>query len=325
MIEALYLSEAGTVQLLTTLEDIRAAHLTAQGKLWLHIANYSPEEAHTILHDLFNFHPLAIEDTLSTGYQPPKVDDFDSYLFIIVHAILNLEHSKTLETTEINCFLGQNYLVTACSETDLPALAQVRERTKRDCRLIERGLDFLLHAILDAIVDEYLPLLDQIDEEVDSLEDSIILNPKPQNLRRILELKHTILTLRRITSPQREVMLRLSRNEFTLIEERTLIYFRDIYDHLVRLNDLTENVRDVVTGAMDTYLSVSSNKLNEVMKALTIVSTIFLPLTLITSLYGMNFDVMPELHWRYGYLMVWVIMLAVISGMLWFFRRKRWL
>lgn len=325
MIDAIYDSGSGQVQHLNDMDTIKALIERGDGTMWVRLHGNAAEIQQHILGDMFKFHPLAVEDVLSRGYQAPKVDDFGSYLFVIVHAATYNGDVINLETTELNFFLGTNYLVSACHDTQIVPVERVWERIERDKRILEHGPDWLLHTLLDAVVDEFMPLLDHIDDEVDALEDQIILQPDPRALRRILDLKHSILALRRVVSPQREVMLRLSRGEFDLIDESSRIYFRDIYDHLVRINDISEGVRDVVAGTLDTYLSVSSNKLNEVMKALTIVSTIFLPLTLITSLYGMNFDFMPELHWHYGYLMIWVIMGVITVGMLWFFRRRRWL
>jgi magnesium transporter len=325
MIQAMYDSKNGQARAIKSVADLKELLKSDEGVIWVHLQQCEQEEYDVVLKEVFDFHPLAIEDTLSKGYQPPKVDDFGHYLFVVVHAITSNDTLSELTTEELNCFLGRNYLVTACHGATIQPVEVVWERVKRDERIFEKGADFLLHTVLDAVVDEFLPFLDRIDEEVDRLEDQIILNPQPAAMRRVLELKHSILSLRRVTSPQREVMQRLSRGEFGLLSEQSAIYFRDIYDHLVRINDLSEGVRDVVSGTLDTYLSVSSNKLNEVMKTLTIMSTIFLPLTLVTSLYGMNFDFMPELHWHYGYLMVWVLMGAIFAGMLWFFRRKRWL
>lgn len=325
MIDALAFRN-GTLRELHDLDAIKREFERGEGGLlWIHLHQCNHNEYEAVLKTLFRFHPLAIEDTLSQGYQAPKVDDFTDYLFLIAHAITSDSTLTEIGTTELNCFLGKQYLVTSCHEDVLQPVQTTWQRALRDQRILERGADFLLHALLDAVVDEYLPFLDRIDEEVDQLEDRIIIQADPSDLRRILQLKHMILAMRRVASPQREVMLRLSRGEFSLIQQSHFIYFRDIYDHLVRIADLSESVRDVVGSTLDTYLSVSSNKLNEVMKTLTMVSTIFLPLTLVTSLYGMNFDFMPELHWHYGYLMVWIIMGVIIVGMLWFFHRRRWL
>ncbi|HXW00643.1 MAG TPA: magnesium/cobalt transporter CorA, partial [Anaerolineae bacterium] len=208
---------------------------------------------------------------------------------------------------------------------EMTPVQAVWERLERDERPLERGADFLCYTILDQLVDKYLPVLDAMDEEIDQLEDQVLARPKPIVLQRILSLKHSILMLRRIIAPQREVMNRLSRDDLPQIDDQHRIYFRDIYDHLVRTHDLSESIRDVVTGTLDTYLSATNNRLSEVMKALTIVSTIFLPLSFVAGVYGMNFDVLPELHWRYGYLMVWGIFILIVLGMLWYFRHREWI
>lgn len=326
MIRILYDDKKSSPRLVGDVQELPLLLANKQSVIWVHLQGRDEAEVKSMLQDVFCFHHLAVEDTISTGYQPPKVDDFETYLFIIVHALMSNGDVSQLETEELNLFLGPNYVVTV-TQHQIKPIERMHDVLQRNERIFNRGPDFVAHAILDAIVDEFLPFLDRIDDEVDYLEDAIIMKPEPKSLRRILELKHSILALRRVASPQREVMLRLSRGEFsqTLISRKSQIYFRDIYDHLVRIADLSEGVRDIVGGTLDTYLSVSSNKLNEVMKALTIVSTIFLPLTLVTSLYGMNFEFMPELHWRYGYLMVWIIMIGIIVGMLWFFRRRRWI
>jgi magnesium transporter len=208
----------------------------------------------------------------------------------------------------------------------MSSIKTVWERLERDKRPIEHGADFLCYTILDQLVDEYMPLLDMMDEEIDVLEDEVVLKkPKPDVLERILSLKHSILSLRRIIAPQREVMNRLSRDDLAQIADQHRIYYRDIYDHLVRVHDLSESIRDVVTGALDTYLSATSNRLNEIMKALTLVSTIFLPLSFIAGIYGMNFEYFPEIHWRYGYLYVWTVFILIVGGMLWYFRRRGWI
>lgn len=297
-----------------------------QGLLWVSLEKTNEEEVNAILRDVFHFHPLAIEDCLSDGYQAPKVDIFNEYLFIIVHALQSDFPLDQLDTMELNSFLGPNYLVTSYTCGQMPPVQTVWDRLERDDRLIEHGADFLCYTILDQLMDEYLPLLDSMDEEIDHLEDQVVLaKPERGVLQRILALKHSILTLRRIIAPQREVMNRLSRDDLPQIQNAHRIYYRDIYDHLVRIHDLSESIRDVATGTLDTYLSAASNRLNEVMKALTIVSTIFLPLSFVAGIYGMNFEYFPEVHWRFGYLYVWSIFILIVVGMLWFFRRRGWI
>jgi magnesium transporter len=325
MIRSIFCPKNAPRQIDLPLDQIAQALQDPEGLLWVSLEQPADEEIQTILGDTFHFHPLAIEDCLSDGYQAPKVDIFNDYLFIIAHALkpdFPLDH---LDTMELNFFLGANYLVTSYRCDQMPPLQAIWERLERDERLIERGADFLGYAILDQLIDEYMPLLDAMDEEIDQLEDRVLVRPKPVILRRILSLKHSILTLRRIIGPQREVMNRLSRDDLPQIKDPHRIYYRDIYDHLVRIHDLSESVRDVVTGTLDTYLSASNNRLSEVMKALTIVSTIFLPLSFVAGVYGMNFENFPEIKWEYGYLYVWGVFILIVVGMLWFFRRRGWI
>ncbi len=292
--------------------------------VWVSLEN--PDEAEmAILSDVFHFHPLAIEDCQNVGYQPPKVDDFGSYIFLIVHAI-HPDHDLTeLETHELNIFLGENYLVTVFKGDMLRPIDTVFHKITRDYRLTENGSDFLCHAVLDALVDEYMPVIDQMDDEIEWLEDQVLAKPSTQTMDRIITLKHSIMSLRRIISPMREVINRLSRDDFPMIDRQSRIYFRDIYDHLVRIQDLTDTIRDIVSGTMDIYLNSTSLKLNEVMKALTIVSTIFLPLSFLAGVYGMNFVLnYPHWDWKYGIFFFWGLCLCVAFGMLLWFKRRGW-
>ncbi len=206
----------------------------------------------------------------------------------------------------------------------MPPIQNLWDRLNRDERIHESGSDFFCHAILDMLVDDYIPHLDELGEEIDNLEDSMLASPDAGMLQRILELKHHLMGLRRVISPMREMINRLSRDEFNVIDARSRIYFRDIYDHLVRINDMIDIIRDMTSSTLDVYLNSTSLRLNEVMKALTIVSTIFLPLSFIAAVYGMNFRSMPELAWRWGYPAIWLIFFVIVLAMLIFFRRRKW-
>lgn len=296
-----------------------------EGFIWVSLENSSETEINQVLSEVFHFHPLAVEDCLSRGYQTPKVDDFTDYIFLIAHALRPDSNLQSLETMEVNLFIGSNFLVTCFQgEEKMPPVQAIWKRLERDNRLAIHGPDFLAHAILDALVDDYMPILDEMDEEIEWLEDQVLSTPEPQTLQRILNLKHTVMSLRRIISPQREMINRLTRDEFPQIDRQSRIYFRDIYDHLVRIQDLCENIRDIVSGAMDIYLNSTSLRLNVIMKALTIVSTIFLPLSFVAGVYGMNFHFMPELSWKWGYPMVWLVFILIISGMVWYIRKNKW-
>jgi magnesium transporter len=303
---------------------LREALQEVAGTLWVSLEHPTADEVETVLHNIFHFHPLAIEDCQSEGYQSPKLDDFGDYIFIVMHALRPDFPLDQLDTMEFNCFLGSNYVVTSFLSETMPPVQKLWERIQRDQRLLQHGADFLCHALLDELVDEYLPLIDLMEESIDELEDQVLAQPRPDTLQQILGLKHSILVLRRIILPQREVLNRLSRGDTGQIKPERRIYFRDIYDHLVRIHDLSESVRDVVGGALDTYLSVTSNRLNEIMKALTVVSTIFLPLSFVAGVYGMNFQYFPEIRWHYGYLYVWGIFLGIASCMAWWFKRRGW-
>lgn len=309
--------------------DIPVAQFTAiieqgQGLLWVSLEHPTPDEVNQVLGEQFHFHPLAIEDCQSTGYQTPKLDDFGDYLFIIAHALAPNDTFEDLPTNELNIFLGKNYIVSFFNAESMPPVDALWQRLPKDERLHQFGADFLCHALLDDMVDDYLPYLDRLEEEIDELENLVAERPHPDTLARILELKHYTISFRRVIAPQREVINRLSRDEFPVIDNQSRIYFRDVYDHLVRINDLVDMIRDMAASALDVYLNSTSLRLNEVMKALTIVSTIFLPLSFLAGVYGMNFQHMPELAWNWGYPLVWVVFIFIVIGMLAFFKKKGW-
>ncbi len=294
------------------------------GFIWVSLENAGNDEIESVLSGVFRFHPLTIEDCQSTGYQTPKVDDFDSYIFIIANAIHPESDLKLIETSELNIFLGKNYLVTCYTDPSMACVQSVWNRLPRDSRFAERGSDAVCHAVLDALVDEYMPLLDKMDEEVEWLEDVVLEKPETSTLKRLLSLKHSVMSLRRIINPLRELINRLCRDDFPQIDRVSQIYFRDVYDHLVRIQEMSESLRDIAAGAVDIYLNSTSLRLNVVMKALTIVSTIFLPLTFLAGVYGMNFKYFPELDWPLSYPVLWIIFLIIVGSMLYFFKKRGW-
>jgi magnesium transporter len=324
MIHSLFINASGKKSRDISFEAMQEALTQPDGLLWVYLEAPNELEARQILQDLFNFHPLAIEDCLNTGYQTPKVDDFGSYIFIILHAINGKSGESYLQTNEVNLFIGENYLVTLVQERDLEALTNIWRRLERDERMLQNGSDFLSYGIMDEVIDDYMPLLDRLDDDLEELEDRVLENPLPSLLARLLEIKHQLIYLRRVISPQREVVNRLSRDEFPMIDRHSRIYYRDIYDQLVRYQDLIETLRDIVGGALDIYLNSTSLRMNEIMKALTIVSTIFLPLSFVAGVYGMNFEYMPELSSPLGYPLVWIVFLLIALGMLYYFKRRGW-
>lgn len=287
---------------------------------------YKPsEEDDKVLLDVFRFHPLSVEDCRADRHHP-KVEEFPEYLYFILHGVTAKTDSEHFNTIELDGFLGRNFVVTYHHE-EFRSIDHVKKSVRSSPAALQRGAPYLLYQVLDQLVDFYTPLLDDFDENLVQLEDRIFSLTTPDNaiLEEIQQLKRSILRLRRISGKQLNVIYRISHGEFSLISQEMLPFFRDIHDHLTRISDLAESYRDLIGGALDSYLSVVSNRTNDIMKVLTIFSAIMLPLTFIAGLYGMNFDNLPELHFQYSYFVVIGVMAAVALGMLSFFWRKGWL
>jgi magnesium transporter len=307
------------------LGEFRPEHLTeAEGALhWIDLEDPTVKEA-AILENPFHFHPLAIEDCLSEVHHP-KVDDYDDYLFFIVHGIRFDAPTDQFITRELDIFLGKNYLVTH-HRGPMRSIAAARELCGKNLQAaMPRGVDFLIHQILDQMFEHYFPALDAIEDKIQLVQVEVFEKPTRETLERIFALKRDALQLRRICQPQREILHRLSRGEFKGISPKAAIYFRDIYDNLYRIVDASFTYQDLIQGTLDAYLTAVSNRLNETMKRLTVFGAVFAALTVITGVYGMNFDYMPELKWRYGYLMVWALMAAITAGLLVLFKKKEWI
>jgi magnesium transporter len=293
-------------------------------QVWVDIAGPADEEAHAVVRDVFHFHPLAIEDCFGAR-EHPKVEAFDGYLYIISHGLTADSTPQETRTIELDAFLGQRFLVTYHAQPSR-SVETVKEMVRRgDGDPSRRGPAELLHAILDRQAEGIEAVIDAIDERIAELEERVLLRPRPADLALLLALRRSILHLRRWMSKQRDVMSRLARNEFALVGQAQALLFRDVYDHLQRFTDLLENYRELTTSVQEAYLTMASNRLNEVMKFLTVFTAVLMPLTLIAGIYGMNFEHMPELHWPMGYPLALVAMLLTALGMLWFFRRKGWL
>jgi magnesium transporter len=279
---------------------------------------------HALLTDVLKLHPLAVEDIL-LDRPGPKVEDYGEYLYMVIHGVVcsgtDVERAGTVE---LDLVLSQHWLLTH-HRGQLRAPAEVAEEFARNGKVMERGPAFIAHAVIDRMVDLYLPLTEAFDEQIDALETDVVERTSTDIVPRIFRLKRALQRVRRTAMHQREVLQRLSRGEFEQIPERALPFFRDIHDHFVRVVDLAEGNRELLSAALDAYLSQTSNRMNEVMKTLALVSTIMLPLTFIAGVYGMNFDHMPELHWRYGYAFALGLMAVVGSGMALWFRHKKWL
>jgi magnesium transporter len=322
-ISAYYLAKDGTLQRDLSEEQIKAAFTSGEGLLWVDITETTGEDG-KFLERVFKFHQLAIEDCVSPLIHPPKIDDFDDYLFITAHGINHAAESDIVETAELALFLGRNFVVSN-HNTPLYSAEAIRQMVDTDGRPMRRGADFLAHALVDTMIDNVLPTIDKMNEVAQDIEEEIIRNPQSPTLEAILKLKRSTLRIHRVMAPQREVLNRLSRGEFPIIRNEAQIYYRDIYDHLVRIEDLNQTIRDGADNALATYLSSVANRQNETMKVLSIVAAIFLPLTLVAGIYGMNFEYMPELKWEWAYFAVLGFMAIVIISVIWWFWARNWL
>ena len=289
---------------------------------WLEITCFDNEELIYKIGKKFNLHPLVIEDILSEEHMP-KVEDYDEYLFLILEG-LNLLPNGELEVEQFSFILFKN-LVISFQEKDSENFSGILSRMVEGSNLRKNGADDLLYSLTDNIVDNYYLVVEQIGEKIDEVEDEVLLHPQREVLQEIYKLKRNLIYIRKTLWPMRNAISNLSKNEFDLIDERTLYYFRDIYDHIIQMIDIIETYRDICSGMLDTYLSSISNKTNDIMKVLTIFSTIFIPLTFIAGVYGMNFRYLPELNWKYGYASFWVISAILTGFMLRYFRKKNWL
>ena len=298
-----------------------------RGLLWVDFSGEPPQTCLPIL-QAFGFHELAIADALQQTHSP-KLDDWGDYLYIVLNYMNIKDTSKAwnVKVDELDIFLGQNYLVTH-HDLPIPAIDEAWSACERDPRNVQNGADHLLYKIMDHLVAGYMPTVEKIDAAIDQIEDQVFDKPSPRILESLFALKRVLLSMRRILLPQREVLNKLARDDYRLIDPKDRIFFRDIYDHLVRLHDLNENLRDLVGGALDSYLSVVNNRMNDIMKTLTIITTLFMPITFITGFFGMNFfePVANLTDWTASQVFAAVtgIMLLFPLGMYLWMRRRTW-
>ena len=283
------------------------------------------KQAKDILTDIFKFHYLTIEDCLETRNQP-KVEPFPKFLYFIVHGVKNETNSANFVTKELDGYLGDNFVVTFHTE-EFRSIEKVKQQIRSTPFACQRGAAYLLHQILDHLVDLYMPVVDDFDETINELEERVFQLKRNNTaiLEEIMDLRRAVVRLKRISARQLDVLYRISHGEFPQIPEAVLPFYRDVYDHLLRISDLSESYKDLVSGLFDIHFSVTANKTNDVMKVLAIISTIMLPLSVIAGIYGMNFENMPELQTRYGYFVTLGIMLLVAVGLLFYFWRKGWI
>lgn len=288
---------------------------------WINIDGIHEVDVVEKLGKHFDLHPLSLEDILDTN-QRPKFEDFEKYLFIVLKM---LSYGDEIEEEQVSLVLGENFVI-SFQERVGDVFEPIRDRIRNSKgRIRKSGADYLCYSLMDAVVDNYFSILERIGDKIESMEEKLISAPTQKTLQQIHKLKREMIILRKSIWPLRELINGLQRNESSLIGETTGIYLRDTYDHTIQVIDTVESLRDVVSGMLDIYLSSISNSMNAVMKVLTIIATIFIPLTFIAGIYGMNFRYMPELEWRWAYPLVLVVMGIVAIGMLIYFRKKKWL
>lgn len=308
---------------LDTIREARARGL----KVWVDITGLADIDLIKRIGTLFGLHRLALEDVINT-HQRPKTEDFDDHLFIVTRMPTGEE---TAQTEQVSLFLGADYVLTF-QEHPGDCFDPIRDRLRRGKgRIRGAGADYLAYGLLDTVTDFYFPVLEAYGEQLEDMEADITLSVRPAMIDDIHRLKRDMLSLRRTLWPQREMLNALTRDDSKLIDPATRVYFRDCYDHLIQLMDMLETYREITFGLLDLYLSMVSTRLNEIMKVLTIIATVFIPLSFITGLYGMNFDRdispwnMPELGWTFGYPFALFMMLITGVGLLWYLWRKKWI
>ena len=271
----------------------------------------------------FDIHPLVLEDILNT-HQRPKFEEHDNYLFVVLKNLSVDEGEFSVAHEQVSLLVMKNFIFTFKEKAD-PLLAPVIKRLENGKgRSRTKGADYVMYSVLDVIIDQNFDIMDKLEEALITLEDDIFLRPSPAVLDRIHAIKLEVIRMRRFTSPIRDLTAGLLRSESDLIDHSTRIYLRDVHDHVLRIIESIETHRDILSSLLEIYLSSISSKLNEVMKVLTVFSSVFIPLTFITGIYGMNFDAMPELHWKWGYPAVWVVFIVTSLGLFQYFRRKGW-
>jgi magnesium transporter len=297
------------------------------GFRWIDLEDQEPDTLE-ILKTRFDFHPLAIEDCANFD-QRPKLEEYGEYLFIVNHALTCLDpKTGELEIHEVHAFLGERYLVTV-HEKNVDALDAVWDRVVREEALAHRGVDFIYYLVADRMVDANFPLLDRIADELETLESEVLSRPDPEQLAVMFKLKRLLVTIRKTLSPQRDVFGLLAKRDSAQVSDKTSIYFRDIYDHLVRLNETIDTSRDLLGNCFDAYLSSVSNRTNAIMKSLTVMSAVFLPLAFVVGFFGMNFEDLPYFpHWTKSHGLMLTMLAACMGiplGMLAWFHRQKWI
>jgi magnesium transporter len=317
-----YRKKEKTLEKILSVNDLPQLLKDSNNLIWIDMEEPNKEEE-KILSEVFNFHPLTIEDAIETRNYP-KVEAFSDYLFFIFHGIKNETNSYNFVTKELDGYLGRNFLVTYHHEK-FRSIEEVKKQI--GCPIFQKGVDYLLHQILDRMIDSYIPVIEDFEKTISYLEYRILSmqSTNKEILEEIMKLKRSIARLIRIGSKQERVLYRISHGEFLLIDESNLPFYRDVYDHLLRVVVLAENYRDLVNGLLNIHFNVLASKTNEAIKLMTVISTIMLPLSLIAGIYGMNFEYMPELKVKYAYFVVLAVMFLIAMLLILYFWWKGWI
>jgi len=318
----------------TSLSDLTpeecAAHLDTESVSWVDVSGLGHEQTLQQLSQVFNLHPLVLENVVNVP-QRPKIEDYQDQLVIITQMVVLKEKEQGFWLEQVSFVLSKHYLLTVQEEPDRDCFEPIRDRLRKNKGIIRSfGADYLTYTLWDAIIDGYFPVLEVYGEKIEALEDEVVLNPSNRTLTKIHQIKRELLTLRRAIWPQRDAINRLIRDGSPLVDPTVLPYLKDCYDHTVQIIDMIETDRELASGLMDVYLSAVSNKMNEVMKLLTVISTIFIPLTFVAGVYGMNFNPdaspwnMPELNWYWGYPFCWGVMSAIAIILVAYFWQRGW-
>jgi magnesium transporter len=296
----------------------------SQNISWLDITGLHETDTLNKICDYFHIHPLVQEDIINTA-QRPKFEVYPDYVFVVMKMLQYDEAKHEIDVEQISLILGKNYVMTF-QEREGDVFEPVRQRIKNiQSRFRTQGSDYLFYALMDIIVDNYFLLLENLGEQIEDLEGNVLENPDSKTVERIQGIRRELILMRRSIWPLREVISAITREDTPFITQYTAPYLRDLYDHAIQVIDTIETFREMIGSVLDVYLSNMSNKMNEIMKVLTIIATIFIPLTFIAGIYGMNFEFMPELHWKWGYLGFWIIIFSLFIGLLIYFRRRNWL
>jgi len=313
MIELIYYEDGLKKGTITDLDQLK------NKPKWLDITNLTEDEKESI-QKFFNLHPLTSEDLFNSNVRI-KIEEFPEYLFFVFYGVRT---SKSLELIELDFILGDDFLITS-HKIEISSFQNLKSDDKRLEIIFAKGLDFLFHKLLDLEIDNFFPALENIDDMLEELEEEITKKPRPELLSEILKLKRKIVSIKRVALPQREKISFLAKNEYKFISKKSIPYFRDVYDHTIRVSDTIDNYREAIGSTFDAYMSAVSNNMNAVMKVLSIIATIALPLTVISGIYGTNFEYLPELHFKYSYFIFCGVMITLAVYMIIFFKKKGWL